>query len=228
MKLSENLRKEYREILNKNGVAEREFKQLFRDKEPYLKFKVDDDLENVTFYIGYDKSPYMFDLTKIKLDSILKSSAYNNYDTVQVILLAIYCMDRLVGEGRNKIRNMPVKELDKGIGNQVIEYIISRPELLCKIFKKYTGINFEILNVNYDEIPQEVLDKHPWLAEKIFMIFNENIFFVTPFEKALEYALKIFDADFIPLKDFQRVSGSLFDLNVLIQIYGYNKLLLTD
>lgn len=227
MKLSEDLHKEYREILNKNGLAEREFKKLFRDKEPCLKFKVDDDLENVTFYIGCDTAPYMFELTKIKLESILKSSSYNNYDTVQVILLAIYCIDRLVGEERNKIRNTPTKELDKGIGNHVIEYIISRPELLCKVFKKYTGISFDILNVNSDEIPKEVLDKHPWLAEKIFMIFNEDIFFVTPFENALEYALKIFDAYFISLKDFQRVSGSLFDLNVLIQIYGYNKLLLT-
>lgn len=228
MLLSEDLRKEYREILNENGLAEREFKRLFRDKEPFLKFKVDDDLENVTFYIGCDTAPYMFKLTKIKLESILKSSSYNSYDTVQVILLAIYCMDRLVGEERNKIRNKTTKELDKGIGNQVIEYIISIPELLCKVFKKYTGISFDILNVNSDEISKEVLNKHPWLAKKIFMIFNEDIFFVTPFENALEYALKIFDADFISLKDFQRVSGSLFDLNVLIQIYGYNKLLLTD
>lgn len=226
MKLSEDLHKEYREILNKNGLAEREFKKLFRDKEPCLKFKVDDDLENVTFYIGCDTAPYMFELTKIKLESILKSSSYNNYDTVQVILLAIYCIDRLVGEERNKIRNMPTKELDKGIGNHVIEYIISKPELFGKILKKCTETDYDVLNVNSNALSQEMLSKHPWLEEKIFMIFNEDIFFVTPLENALENALKIFDADFISLKDFQRVSGSLFALNVLIQIYGFNKILL--
>lgn len=228
MKLSDDLRKEYREILNKNGVAEREFKKLFRDKEPCLKFKIDDDLEFVTFYIGCCSSHDLLEISKIKLNLILQKSQFNNYETVQVMLIAVYCLDRLVGEERNKIRNMPTKTLDKGIGNQVIEYIISRPELLCKVFKKYTGISFDILNVNLDEITHEELDKHPWLAEKIFMIFNENIFFVTPFEDAFKNAIKIFNVDFISLKDFQRVPGSLFDLNVLIQIYGNDKILLID
>lgn len=228
MKLYDELTKKYNEILNKNNLTERGFKQLFSGKDPVLKFKIDDDLEFVTFYIGCCSSHDLLEISKIKLNLILQKSQFNIYETVQVMLIAVYCLDRLVGEERNKIRNMPTKTLDKGIGKQVIEYIISRPELLCKVFKKYTGISFDILNVNSDEIPQEVLDKHPWLAEKIFMIFNEDIFFVTPFENVLEYALKIFDADFISLKDFQRVPGSLFDLNVLIQIYGNDKILLID
>lgn len=218
MFLNDELRKEYQTILKNNGLTEREFKQLFRGKSPGLKFRIEDDLKFVTFYIGCDSLPYTVEIAKIKVDSILKCSKYNDYDTIQVMLISTYCIDRLVGSARNIFRNRTTTDLDKGIKDLVIHHILTQPELFYKSIKNSTttDIKFEIVTIESGKIPKEVLKNHPWIFEGAFTVQNENILILCPLENCLEIAIKIFSSKFIAFKDFYKFSADYNELKNMI------------
>lgn len=144
------------------------------------------------------------------------------------MLISTYCIDRLVGIERNTLRNIFSEEIDKGIGNLVIKYIISNPDLLCKAFKKYTGISFDILTVNAKGIPKKALEDYPWLMGRFFMIINGEISAFSPSEEVLENAVKIFNNDFIKSNDFQVDTAVFSDIYLIIHLFGCKKILIAN
>lgn len=228
MKLYDELTKKYNEILNKNNLTEREFKMLFKGKKPALKFKFDDDFQHVAFYIGCDSSPTMVEIAILNIDSILKESLYENYDTVEVMLISAYCMDRIVGTTENEFRFKMTAGIDQGIRELLTQDILSKPELFCKAIEKYTRIKFDLVTIESGKISDEVIKKYPWILEHSFIIQDENIFILYFTNNFLDTTFKIFSPGFILMKDYYRSSVDYEELKNILTKRRYKKILIVN
>lgn len=228
MKLYDELTKKYNEILNKNNLTEREFKMLFKRKNPALKFKFDDDFQHVAFYIGCDSPQTMVEIATLNIDSILKESLYENYDTVEVMLISAYCMDRIVGATENEFRVKRTDEIDKGIRDLLTQDILSKPELFRKAIEKYTKIKFDLVTLESGTIPDEVIKKYPWILEHAFTIQDENIFILYFTKNYLDTTFQIFSPCFIWMKDYYRSSVDYEELKNILTKRKYKKILIVN
>ena len=172
--LNDYIHQLYCDMLEQNQITQEQFKEIFKDKNPVLKFRV--DFEYTTVYIGdenVEKDIAIVEIAKIKTEDIINDTAYKNYVTHQCILCAVYALDILVGFDNNPIRDkVAYCQIDCGLNELIKENICENEKisnyLLNKILRN-CGRSF-VINNCYSRVFNSLRNQYAWLDDKFIVI----------------------------------------------------------
>lgn len=185
MTLNEHIKQSYVEMLDSNNLTEEQFKDMFKDKNPILKFTVQSDFVKV--YIG-DKNAKddcsIVEIARLKPIDVLTGRAFRRFETLQIVLCTIYAMNVLVGYKNNPIRNIEFSEaLDLNLNSLIINEIRKHKSLYAKLkkelyFARYKRIKLDLETPN---IPKYIIggfDLFDAFFKDWFYIIKESDFIV--------------------------------------------------